>query len=75
MVYLAYSLPYTYSKLLGLLKTLEANPFVVNDSLCYTLSGVQVPFLTITDFSVSEYRTKDHVIITARVHPGESHSS
>lgn len=40
--------------------------------LCKSLGGSPVPLLTITDFSDRDYRLKDHLIITARVHPGET---
>lgn len=42
-----------------------------------TLGGIEVPMLTITDFShtTSEERKKKIIVMTGRVHPGESNSS
>ena len=46
-------------------------------SLCQTLWGLDCPLLTVTDFScpAKEREAKPVVIVTARVHPGESAAS
>jgi len=62
-VYIAYGVPYTYTSLLHFLQ-----PFGYN-ILTKTAAGVEVPVLT---FGAANRRT---IIITARVHPGESNSS
>lgn len=45
------------------------------ETLATTISCIKVPLLTITNLYQGKSRLKDHVIITARVHPGESFSS
>lgn len=50
---------------------------VVRSLLCYTLAGQQCDLLTITDFTASpaELAAREYVVITARVHPGETCAS
>ena len=50
---------------------------MTEQKLCLSLSGIELPLLTITDptsedIPISERKT---VIVTARVHSGESNSS
>ena len=53
--------------------------FYRRQTLCYTLSGHSCPLLTITNLAKekSEEMTegKKYVVLSARVHPGESNSS
>ena len=97
-VYFAYSVPYTYSDLLKLLGEVReccknGNIFFKEEVLCRTLSGINVPILTITSIKnkeeFTEYHNKDIdkrternklskksvVIVTARIHPGETYGS
>ena len=69
----AYHIPYTFSRCEGFLKTIAGHKFVTQEKLCNTISGLEVPMLTITDSSNPSQ--KKNVIISARVHPGETVSS
>lgn len=69
----AYSLPYTYSDLLKYLLTLDPLPCVRREVMCKSLSGVEIPVLTISNFSNPD--KKEIIFTTARVHPGETHGS
>lgn len=46
-------------------------------TFCRTLSGNPVPLLTITDFNAppAEIRNRPYVVLSARVHPGETNAS
>jgi murein tripeptide amidase MpaA len=63
--------------MIKLVYSLKKNPNVQVENLCYSLSGVQVPLLTITDPSneVFPLLKRKTIIVTARVHPGESNGS
>ena len=80
-VFFAHSYPYTYSDLQRYLKSIEANTayssFFHRGVLCETLAGNRCDILTITEKSdkVVERQNKPSIIITARIHPGESNSS
>lgn len=76
-VYFAYSLPYTYSSLQELLDGYERDPmrnqYIHRKTLCRSLGGNNCDYLTITNKgSLEEIRNKKAVIISARVHPGET---
>ena len=100
-VYFAYCFPYTLSRLHNVIKCLHRKPkassYLKEENLCYSLSGVGLPLLTITsnvsqckekgapveidssEFAPSEslpvQKFKKYIVVTARVHPGESNSS
>lgn len=77
--------PYTYSDLqqqlaeqqLRFSRLLPAPAPLVWSLLCYTLAGQRCDLLTITDFSSSaaELAGREYVLVTARVHPGETCAS
>jgi hypothetical protein len=50
---------------------------IIPSVLCKTLSGNLVPLLTITDFSapLSVIHKRQYIILSARVHPGETNAS
>ncbi|KAL7303167.1 hypothetical protein TKK_0004371 [Trichogramma kaykai] len=87
-VYIAHSYPYTYSDLQDYLAGIAGDPlktrFTKLRLLCRTLAGNGVYYLTITAPPVNDnseassgtaFRRKKGIVITARVHPGETPSS
>uniref|UniRef100_A0A8C8C7K1 Peptidase M14 domain-containing protein n=1 Tax=Oncorhynchus tshawytscha TaxID=74940 RepID=A0A8C8C7K1_ONCTS len=78
--YLAHCFPYTYSNLWAHLSEIERDPhrsrFCKVRTLCRSLAGNLVPVLTVTNPSHREDRIhKPAVVLTARIHPGETNSS
>ena len=83
-IWFAYSLPYTYSMLINFIKAIEDiqnQPEHKTNNMIYkrevigkSLSGVEIPLITITDFSENNKR-KRTIIMCSRMHPGESHAS
>ncbi|KAL6480708.1 hypothetical protein MHYP_G00117410 [Metynnis hypsauchen] len=85
--YLAYHYPYTYSALQSHLQVLERSVdprkvFFRQQTLCNTLAGNACPLITITACPPSrawrhlhQLRNRPYVVLTARVHPGESNAS
>ncbi|XP_037396307.1 cytosolic carboxypeptidase 4 [Pygocentrus nattereri] len=85
--YLAYHYPYTYSALQSHLQVLERSVdprkvFFRQQTLCNTLTGNACPLITITACPPSrawrhlhQLRNRPYVVLTARVHPGESNAS
>jgi hypothetical protein len=80
-VYLAYCFPYTYSDLQKYLRELEDDPKrrnrVRRRTMCQTLAGNNCDLLTITSFACDpdSLRARKGVVVSARVHPGESNAS
>ncbi|XP_077330096.1 cytosolic carboxypeptidase 4 [Lithobates pipiens] len=85
--YLAYHYPYTYSALMSHLQVLEhrydpQRVYFKQQTLCDTLGGNPCPIVTITAMPKSrsknhkeEFCSRHYVVLTARVHPGESNAS
>ncbi|XP_044049759.1 cytosolic carboxypeptidase 4 [Siniperca chuatsi] len=85
--YLAYHYPYTFSALKAHLKVLQksvdpAMVFFRQQILCGTLAGNSCPVVTITACPASrgwkdmhQLRNRPCIVLTGRVHPGESNAS
>ncbi|XP_069077548.1 cytosolic carboxypeptidase 4 [Pleurodeles waltl] len=85
--YLAYHYPYTYTALTSHLQLLEQRVdvrkvYFKKQMLCSTLGGNPCPLVTITAMPESKsteqvllLRKRPYMVLTARVHPGESNAS
>ncbi|XP_060708839.1 cytosolic carboxypeptidase 4 [Hemiscyllium ocellatum] len=84
--YLAYHYPYTYSTLMTHLHLLEESlnhdqVYFRHQTLCSTLGGNRCPVITITASpgaqceQLRQFWNRQYVVLTARVHPGESNAS
>lgn len=79
-VYFAHCYPYTYSDLcefIGKTCTYQQKDKVRRTVLCKSLAGNDVDMLIITNFSShpEAISIRKAIILTCRVHPGESNSS
>ena len=77
-VYFAYSLPYTYTQLTDYLCQIQTKqlPYVTRNTLCRTIAGNKCEYLTITNrMPFEQDKKKRGVVITSRIHPGETNSS
>ncbi len=79
--FFASSIPYTYSDLQDYLYKIQSKqgnrPILRRSLLCHTLGGNRCDVLTITQptSSLSKLKQRLGVLITARVHPGETNAS
>jgi hypothetical protein len=79
--YIAYTHPYTCTDLNRYLRNLEKDPTTAKRfrrrPLCETLSGNTIEMLTVTSFASDPeaINKRKGVVISARVHPGESNAS
>lgn len=85
--YLAYHYPYTYSALKAHLKVLQksvdpSKVFFRQQTLCGSLAENPCPIVTITACPASrgwrdlhQLRNRTYIVLTGRVHPGESNAS
>nr|XP_015198902.1 PREDICTED: cytosolic carboxypeptidase 4 isoform X2 [Lepisosteus oculatus] len=85
--YLAYHYPYTYTALQTHLQLLQqsvdpSKVFFQQQTLCATLAGNPCPLVTITACPavrswkhLHQLRNRPCIVLTARVHPGESNAS
>ena len=79
-VYLAHCFPYTYSdccELLNRLCTSDTKDKIRKTVLCKTLAGNDCEMVIITNFMSrpEDIAVRSAVILTSRVHPGESNAS
>ena len=77
IVYLAYSIPYTYTQLQQSLDNFEKDPetsqYFNRKTLCRTLGGNPCDYLTITNKgTIEEVKSRRSVVFSGRVHPGET---
>ena len=77
-VYFAFSVPYPFSRLVGLVDSLRSEFAVIRkEALCHTTLGLELPVVTLTAPKGQGLSVKKRqaVVFSARVHPGETPSS
>ena len=79
--FFAHTYPYTYSDLQDYLQKIlnnrEKAKFCKYRVLCHSIAGNPVPLLTITSPSLTpdDSQSKRGIVVTARIHPGETNGS
>ena len=78
VIYMTHFYPYTYTYLCHRLHTLQSQcNYMTRQPLCYTRSGNLCELLTITDYnsSVSDIQNRPVIVLSSRIHPGETNAS
>jgi len=80
-LYFSHCYPYTYTKLCTFLNNLMQQPdkaqMIVRKTLCTTQAGNDCEYLNVTQpvTSVTQLEGRRAIVLTARVHPGETNAS
>ena len=74
-VFFAFSEPYLYTTLQTQLRSLSKHSFFKRQTLCLSTLGFPVDLITITSPTKAKTDKRDIVVLTARVHPGETPGS
>jgi len=77
-VFIAYHFPYTYTRLRAELARINVSGFIFHrQTMCETILENKVDLLTVTapDDDENPLRNREYVVISSRVHPGETNAS